>query len=172
MRTQLTWSLAVAFVFEMAYFALVPLVSLHLTALGASPAELGIWLAWAAAIPALLTLYLGRMTDRFGHLKTLMLGAIIIAVSAAALSLADLPWVASIFLGLLYLGDATVVIANQVFVGSLGGSENRVRNFGWVGAAMNVGAMVGAVLGGFLADWRGPWLSFALVAVKIGRAHV
>lgn len=168
MRTQLTWSLAVAFVFEMAYFALVPLVSLHLTALGASPAELGIWLAWAAAIPAVLVLYLGRMTDRFGHLKTLILGAIIITVSAGALSLAVLPWLASILLGLLYVGDATVIIANQVFVGSLGGPEQRVHNYGWIGAAMNVGAMVGAVLGGFLADWRGPWLSFAMVAVIAG----
>ncbi len=168
MRTQLTWSLAIAFVFELSYFMLVPLISIHLTALGATPAELGVWLAWSAVIPALLVLYLGRMADRFGHLKTLMLGATIIAVSAGALSVANLPWVVTIFLGLLYLGDATVIIGNQVFVGSLGGPEQRVRNFGWVGAAMNVGAMLGAVLGGFLADWRGPWLSFAMVAAVAG----
>jgi len=167
-RTQLTWSLAIAFLFEMAYFSIVPLVSLHLTALGASAVELGVWLAWAATIPALLVIYLGRMTDRIGHIKSLIIGAIIIALSAGVLSLANLPWVASLFLGLLYVGDSAVIIAIQVFVGSIGGPEQRVRNFGWIGAAMNVGAIVGAVLGGFLADWRGTWLTFLLVAVIAG----
>lgn len=163
-RKPLHWSLAIALLFEMSYFMVTPLVPLYLTNMGVSAPAIGSWLAWAAAIPAVLALYLGRMADRLGHTRALLAGAAIVAASSAGLALARAPWLASVCLGLLYLGDATVVIANQVYLGSLGAPEERVRHYGWFGAAMNVGAMVGPVVGGLLADWRGPWLSFALVA--------
>lgn len=170
MRRQLSWSLGIAFVFEMSYFMVTPLIPLHLTGLGASPAELGLWLAWAASVPAFLSLFLGRMVDRLGLRRGLLGGAAIVATGVGALALVSPLWLAALFIGLFYLGDATVVIANQVYIGSLGTPEQRVRNYGWFGAFMNIGAMVGPVVGGVLADWRGAEVSFLAAAAITGGA--
>lgn len=164
MNRQLAWSLGIAFLFEMAFFMVVPLIPLHFTALGASPAQLGAYMAWAAVIPAALLLYLGRMADRFGHVRAMAGGALIFGASVAGLVIFDQPWTAALCIGLFYLGDSTVVIANQVYVGSLGGPGEQVRYYGWFGAAINVGAMVGPVVGGAIADWRGPSIGFAAAA--------
>lgn len=169
MRRQLTWSLGIAFVFEMSYFMVTPLIPLHLTGLGASPAELGVWLAWAATVPAALSLYLGRMTDRLGLKRALLGGAVIVAASVLGMALVAPLWLSALFIGLFYLGDATVVIANQVYIGSLGTPDQRVRHYGWFGAFMNIGAMVGPVVGGLLAEWRAPGDSFlAAAAITAG----
>lgn len=166
--------LAVAFI--TAWHTTLPLVPVYAASLGAGPLIVGLIVSSNVAFPLLLAIHVGAAADRLGTTRIARWSAILFVASYALV-------VASRDLGLLALGlacvglaDVGLVIAIQTYVAKSSGPADRDRNFAHLTIWISLGALVGPILGGFLADQWSFRAAFAgsltLAALTLVIAHV
>lgn len=95
----------------------------------------------------------GQLSDRFGRKKMIMAGLFLTVIS-------DLMFAMSSTLPLLYLarfiggmGLGLMVPSNMAYVADITTHETRAKGMGYLGAAMNLGMVLGPGLGGIIAEW-------------------
>lgn len=140
------------------------LVSLYAIELGASQLVIGVLIALYSVFPALLAVYAGRLSDRLGVRLPMLAGSL--GVSAGLL----LPWLSS-SLPALY-ASAVLIGASHMFynvsvqnlVGSIGGAEDRTRNFANYALAMALGSFFGPLAAGLAIDRFGHATSYLYAA--------
>ncbi|HXF66092.1 MAG TPA: MFS transporter [Burkholderiales bacterium] len=140
------------------------LVSLFAIELGASQLVIGVLIALYSVFPALLAVYAGRLSDRLGVRLPMLAGSL--GVSAGLL----LPWL-SPSLPALY-ASAVLIGASHMFynvsvqnlVGSIGGAEDRTRNFANYALAMALGSFLGPLAAGLAIDRFGHAASYLYAA--------
>jgi EmrB/QacA subfamily drug resistance transporter len=112
----------------------------------------------------------GRLADRFGARRTLLVGLAVFAAGSMAAGLARTPAVLLAARALTGLGAATAIPAALALIAMLFDDEGeRHRALGWQSAGMDVGLVAGAVLGGVITSALG-WPAVFLVAVPAGVA--
>ena len=131
--------------------ALRPMVSYRALQVGAPPVALGLIASSFAVVALVVAIPVGRWVDRFGEVRFLRLGSVLLAVDAfAILALRSTVGLAA-SQALLGLGQVQVVVAGQSLMakrGPSGGRERRVRLFS---AAVALGQLVGPVTAGAIA---------------------
>ncbi|HYC03106.1 MAG TPA: MFS transporter [Azospirillaceae bacterium] len=148
----------------------VPFLMLFLTGeRGANPATAGLVVAAFGAGSVVGSLVGGTLADRIGR-KPVMVGAM-------ALSATVMPWIPTLD-SLWAIGGALALIggmtdmyrpASSAAIGDMVGEGQRVRAFGLIYWAANLGSAIAPVLGGALAVWGGHkllyWSNAAVFAV-------
>ena len=131
------------------------LVSLFAIELGASQFIIGVMIATYSLFPALLALYAGKLSDRLGVRLPMLAGTF--GVAAGLL----LPWLSS-SLPALYASAALIGASHMLYnvsmqnlIGSIGGAEDRTRNFSNYALAMALGSFFGPLAAGISIDHYG-----------------
>jgi predicted MFS family arabinose efflux permease len=116
-----------------------------------------------AALPMVLGVAGGRLVDRVGLRRPLLLS--VGAVAASVALPAALPGVASLYVSAAGLGTAFMLfhIAVQHAVGEGSAVSERKVNFGWLALGFSVSNFVGPAVSGFAIDYLGHRATFALL---------
>ena len=129
------------------------LLSLFALDLGTSVSVIGLLVASISLFPLFLSIYAGRLTDRMGLRRPLIVGAAGVTLAMAV------PWfmptLAGLFLSASLLGTSNIffALAMQHWIGILGANaEERTRNFGNYATCVSVGSFVGPIIAGFGID--------------------
>jgi len=148
------------------------LMSLYAIELGASAAAIGLLIALYGLGPLLLSVQAGKVSDRVGSYRPIVLGS-----AGLALGLA-IPYVfaglQALYAAALIIGVALVFlnIALQHLIASLGDAEARTRNVSLQSLAIALGALVGPLLVGISIDHRGHVPTFLYLALTVGASSV
>jgi MFS family permease len=136
--------------------------------LGASPFEIGIMIALYSMPPLCLGVYTGRITDRYGVYKPMVLGAVL-CISGLLLPYM-LPTIVPLYFSATILGLSFMfyTVAIQNLTGAWGPREQRAKNFSTLSIGYSTSGLLGPVLAGYAIDFAGhraAYLAFALSAV-------
>lgn len=139
---------------------------------GATPFIVGTVMALYAALPIVLALPAGRMTDRLGFKIPLLFGTIGICV---ALMLPFLwPSLATLYVTSALLGIAFMafVIASQTLAGAIAKPSERARNFSLISLGFASATFTGPLLAGVMIDQVGHARTFFVLAMPLVPAIV
>jgi len=139
---------------------------------GATPFVVGTVVALYAALPAVLALPAGRMTDRLGFKVPLVFGSSGVFI---ALMLPFLwPSVATLYFAASLLGISFMVfqLAIQTLAGAIAGPSERVRNFSLLSLGYASANFTGPLLTGILIDHIGHARTFLGLAMPLVAATV
>jgi MFS family permease len=140
-------------------------VTLEALRLGASTAIVGVLLALYALLPMLCAVAAGRLSDRIGVRKPMLVGSIVLALGAAV-PLA-LPGLMGLFVGASLVGISFMLyqVTAQNATGELGQPADRAHNFSLFALGYSVSGILGPLLAGFMIDHGGFVATFALLAL-------
>ncbi len=143
------------------------LMSLFALELGASSAAIGMLIALYALGPLLLSVYSGKIADRFGSYQPIFFGLIGLAAGLVIPYL--VPTFAALCVAALLMGIAFVFlnIAMQNLVTSFGDAEARTRNVSLQSLAISLAALLGPLLVGISIDYRGHVPTFLYLALIV-----
>lgn len=143
------------------------LMSLYAIELGASAAAIGLLIALYGLGPLVLSVQAGKVSDRIGSYRPIVLGSAGLALGLAV------PYVFA-GIGLLYaaaliIGIALVFlnIALQHLIASFGDAEERTRNVSLQSLAIALGGMIGPLLVGLSIDHQGHVPTFLYLALTV-----
>ena len=142
-------------------------VPLFAVDLGASPFIVGTVVALYAALPAVLALPAGRMTDRLGFKLPMLAGT---GAVFTALMLPFLwPALATLYVtaALLGLGFMSLQLATQTLAGAIAGVSDRARNFSLLSLGFASANFTGPLLSGVLIDHVGHARTFLALATPL-----
>ena len=141
------------------------IVALDALSRGASPFTVGVLVSLYALLPMFLSVVAGRVVDRIGARRPMLLGSVLIGV-AATLPVA-FPGLPSLFAGatLLGVGFMAFQLAAQNTTGEIGGPTARARNFSLLALGYSVSGFVGPLVAGFAIDHFGFRAAFATLAL-------
>jgi len=133
--------------------------------LGASEFTTGVLMSLFALLPAVLSVSAGRLIDRAGPRRPLLLSFGALAFAAA------LPF-AFPFLEILYLSTTLLGVAfmyvhiamNSVF-GAAGSLEQRALNFSWLALGFSISNSIGPLVAGYAIDGLGHAAAFLVLAL-------
>lgn len=140
-------------------------VSLYALSQGATPLIVGILSGLYAFLPMLLAVSAGRLSDRIGVRRPMLLGSAGIALGAAV------PW-ALPGLGSLYFTTSLIGLAFMFFqvatqnaTGDFGGPAERAKNFSLLALGYSISGFCGPLLAGFLIDHSSFGATFGVLAL-------
>ena len=129
------------------------LLALFALDLGTSVSVIGFLVASISLVPLFLSIYAGRLTDRLGLRRPLVLGAAGVTLAMAVPYF--MPSLVGLFLSAALLGTANIffALAMQHWIGLLANTPTeRTRNFGNYATCVSVGAFIGPIIAGFGID--------------------
>ncbi|MEX0860438.1 MAG: TCR/Tet family MFS transporter, partial [Cucumibacter sp.] len=129
-------------------------------------AQAAVWGGWLlfvyAAMQFLFSPVLGNLSDRFGRRPVLLLSLLGLTVDYILMGVAGTIWL--LFVGRILSGIMGAAISTATaYIADISQRENRARNFGYIGAAVGVGFILGPVIGGQLGEF-GPRIPFFAAA--------
>lgn len=139
-------------------------LSLFALSLQASPFTVGVIVSLLALLPMTFAISAGRIIDRIGVRKPMLLGA---CSTIAGLALAyAVPRLEMLFIASPLVGAGFMLyhIAVNHAAGTLGRPEDRVRNFSLLALTFSTSNFLGPMLTGFAIDWIGFRHTFLLLA--------
>jgi MFS family permease len=146
-------------------FAMIPLLPVYATKLGAAPAISGYWMAFTYVAMALGSIIAGWLSDRFQRRKLLLILAGLISIpSIWLMGLTTNIWHLVILSSATYffLGGMVVALVNAL-AGLFADKTERGKIFGILQMAISLGAFLGGSIAGPIADrWGYPTMFFAL----------
>ena len=140
-------------------------VALDALSLGAATPTVGLLMALFALLPAVLAIPCGRLTDRIGVRRPMLVGSCGVALGAGiAFAFPGLPtlFVAATLIGVSFM---SFQVATQYATGELGGAPARVRNFGLLAVGYSVSSIVAPLSVGFMIDHFGFRAAFAFLTL-------
>ena len=143
-------------------------VSLYALELGASQFTVGLMIGLYSVCPLLLSIAVGRMSDRVEPRLPMMLGT---AGMVAALLLPTLaPSVMTLCFAALLLGLGHLIfdIPLEANVGGVDGAKHRARNYALITMAWSVANFCGPLVAGFFIDALGHRFAFWALSVLAG----
>ena len=159
------------------YLVVLPTVLLHLAFAGfrvnlslfalslhASPFTVGVIVSLMALLPMTFAIGAGRIIDRIGVRKPMLLGSCA-AIAGLALVFA-VPRLEMLFLVSPLVGSGFMLfhIAVNHAMGVLGRPEERIKNFSLLALTFSTSGFLGPMLTGFAIDWIGHRHTFLLLA--------
>jgi MFS family permease len=140
-------------------------VALYVLAQGASPLIVGTLMGLYAFLPMLLSVAAGRLSDRLGVRRPMLLGSWGIMLGAIVPCL--LHGVAPLFVSTSLIGVSFMLfqISMQNATGASGPPSERARNFSLLALGYSISLFGGPLLAGFLIDHASFRTAFAVLAV-------
>lgn len=161
------------------YLVVLPTVLLHLAFAGfrvnlslfalslqASPFTVGVIVSLMALLPMTFVIGAGRIIDRIGVRKPMLLGA---SATIAGLALVfAMPRIEVLFIVSPLVGSGFILfhIAVNHAMGMLGPPAERVKNFSVLALTFSTSGFLGPMLTGFSIDWIGHRNTFLLLAIS------
>jgi len=131
------------------------LMPVYLTNLGAGPVQVGMVFTLSSLVPLALQIFGGALSDSFGRLRTVALGSTIATTGYFIFIFAtSWEWIV-LAMGLELISTALVGPTYGAFVAEQSSPEARGRVFGLCNGLFMIVGIVGAPLGGFLAETYG-----------------
>ncbi len=144
---------------------ILPILPLHIRALGAGLSETGIIMAMFALGSLLGNIPSGMLIGRFGK-KRAMLGALTVeALLALVAALIRRPWMMAPILFGLGAVHTLFFLARLAYFRELVPGWRRGRALSLLGGETRMGSSIGPVMGGFVADWLGFRATFVLFGI-------
>jgi len=139
-------------------------LSLFALSLEATPFTVGAIVSLLALAPMFFVVSAGRVLDRIGVRKPMLLGAG--AIIAGLVLVFAVPRIEVLFIASPLVGSGFILyhIAVHHAAGSMGAPEGRVRNFSLLALSFSTANFIGPMLTGFAIDWIGHRVSFLLLA--------
>jgi MFS family permease len=140
----------------LAYGSLSVVLVLYLAALGVGGALIGLLLGLTLLGDTALSLFLATRADRLGRRRVLMLGALLMVLTAALLGAGSPTWVLVLALGMGVLSPSgneagPFLAVEQTALAGFVPAEARTRLFAWYNLTGSVATALGALCGGWLA---------------------
>jgi predicted MFS family arabinose efflux permease len=130
-------------------------VALYAIRLGESPFNVGTMMALYSLLPMLFAVSIGRLIDRVGSRRPMLIGSTVLAASA----LVPYLWrsVGALYLSSVLIGTSFMLyhVATQHVIGYIGKPEEREVNFSVAALGFSVSGFLGPMLAGFGIDWIG-----------------
>ncbi len=155
LNATLRWFLLAMILANVASEMYFSLLSVYLAQLGASVAQVGLVFSVAAIVPLVLQILGGWLSDSIGRLRTIAIGAAAASVGYVLLPLAPSWQWAVPALMLEYISGSLVGPSFSAFIAEQSTEEARGRVFGITKGIFLTVAVIGPVLGGFLAQHSG-----------------
>lgn len=134
--------------------------SLFAINLGANPFMIGLLIATYALFPLVLAITAGRVSDRFGSRRPMLLGSAAMAIGL----LLPFAWpqLATLYVSAALIGTGFVFfnVSVQNLAGGFGPPEDRTRNFSLLSLGYSGGHLIGAPIAGFGIDFYGYTAAF------------
>ncbi|WEU40891.1 MAG: MFS transporter [Candidatus Odinarchaeum yellowstonii] len=138
------------------YGLVIPLIPFYALQFGASSILLGVLVSVFALMQFFFAPFLGRLSDRVGRRKILLYSLFFSVISFIIFTFA------SSFIMLLasriIAGMATEYSIAYAYISDITGEKSRTSSIGKIGAASNIGIILGPVLGGFVNIYGRFWL--------------
>lgn len=132
---------------------------------GSSTALVGLLLALFALLPALFAVAAGRLSDRIGVRKPMIVGSVVLAVGAMLpLVLHGLP-VLFVSAAVMGVGFMLFQVPAQNATGELGPPTQRSHNYSTLALGYAISGLLGPLVAGFAIDHAGFVATFAIFAV-------
>lgn len=132
---------------------------------GSSTAVVGILLALFALLPACLAVAAGRLSDRIGVRRPMIVGSLILAVGAMLpLVFRGLPglFASAVLMG---VGFMLFQVPAQNATGEIGEPADRARNFSTLALGYAISGLLGPLIAGYSIDHAGFLATFGIFAV-------
>ena len=161
------WLMASVFVVALGYGVVLPVLPLFLERLLADPGRFPLsWHVGAMTAVYAFAMFLfappwGRLSDKFGRRPVILLGLGGFAVMLGMFGLSRDLWFAYAARILGGLFASSILPVAWAYIADMGEPNLRARRFAWMGTAGLLGFLAGPMLGGWLADADGQWISFA-----------
>ncbi|MCM3781712.1 MFS transporter [Neobacillus mesonae] len=131
----------------------IPILPEYLKQFDAAGAAAGYLVAAFGAAQFIFSPIGGKLSDQWGRKKMIMIGLLLTVIS-------DFMFAISTSLPLLYaarfiggIGLGLMVPSNMAYVADITTSDTRAKGMGYLGAAMNLGMVLGPGLGGIIAEF-------------------
>jgi len=140
-------------------------VSLYALSQGATPLVVGILTGLYAFLPMLLAVAAGRLSDRIGVRRPMLVGSCGIALGAA------LPWLwpglVSLYFTTSLIGASFMLfqVATQNATGDFGEPSERAKNFSLLALGYSISGFCGPLLAGFLIDHASFGATFGVLSL-------
>lgn len=145
---------------------LLPLLPIHAINLGADPAAAGYYLAFSNLTLAAGTIAAGWISDRLNHRKIPLIIASLISVPIAWLiGRAGNVWSLSLLTAVLWGGGGLVLTFVGILAGLSAGEHERGKIYGILSLTSGLGALIGGLSSGYIADHWGYPAMFSAVSV-------
>ena len=141
------------------------LITLYALDLGANPLTVGLLFSMYSLFPVFLSLYAGKMSDRYGFPKPMLIGSIgLMGGLLVPYLYPTLPalYVSALAIGLCYI---FYIVSVQHLIGSFGTKETRTRYFSHYSLGIGLTALLGPAIAGFAIDGVGYQSTYLLFAV-------
>jgi len=139
-------------------------VTLFAIDLGASTATIGVLMSLMAVFPTLLAVPFGRLTDRVGVRKPVLVGCV--GVTIGLLLPALFPRLETLFVAVMLLGTSFTCyqVADTNLVGAMGEAKDRTKNYSVLSLGFAGATFLGPLIAGFSIDGIGHRWTFPLLA--------
>lgn len=141
------------------------LITLYAISLGASVLEIGLLFSMYSLFPVFLSLYAGRMSDRYGFQMPMLIGSIgLVGGLLLPYLYPGLPtlYASALVIGLCYI---FYIVSVQHLIGSFGTGTARTRHFSHYSLGIGLTALLGPVVTGFAIDHVGHNQTYLLLAL-------
>ena len=140
-------------------------ISLNALSLGASPLTVGVLMSLFAALPMMLGVSAGRLVDRIGVRRPILLSAGFLALSVALPGI--VPGIVTLHFAAAGAGTSFMLfhIGVQHAVGEMSSETARKDNFGWLALGFSISNFVGPTFAGFSIDTLGYRETFCLLSL-------
>jgi MFS family permease len=140
------------------------LMSLSALELGANEFFVGMIFSTYALFPLLISVYAGKVSDRIGFRKPMLLGSIGLFAGLALPFIwqrLEVLYVAAALIGCCYI---FYTVSVQHLIGAMAEGMERTRNYSWFSLGIGMTALLGPTSAGFLIDAIGHLATFAVLA--------
>jgi MFS family permease len=140
------------------------LMSLSALELGANEFFVGMIFSTYALFPLLLSVYAGKVSDRIGFRKPMLLGSIGLFAGMALPFIwqrLEVLYIAAALIGCCYI---FYTVSVQHLIGAMAEGMDRTRNYSWFSLGIGMTALLGPTSTGFLIDAIGHRSTFAVLA--------
>lgn len=126
--------------------------SLYALSLHSSEFTVGILIALFALFPMIFAVPMGRLIDRIGIIKPMLIGSISMALGCALPSV--IPGLPVLYLAALFIGTGfmAIQVSSQHAVGAMSTTEKRAANFSGLAVGYSISGFCGPVIAGFVID--------------------
>ena len=117
---------------------------------GLKPLSIGLLFTVQIAVAALAKPWMGRLSDRYGRVPTIIIGLLLGAVSITMITWSNNYMVIAVLIGLFGLGLATVTASSAALVADLARESSYGGALGILSSVMDIGHATGPMAGGLL----------------------
>jgi MFS family permease len=148
-----------------AWYIGTPFIPLYLVSHGASVGDVGVVAGLSGIVPFAVALHVGGLVDERGPTVVLVGSVVLFGLGAAILTASH--GIAEVITAytLLTLANIGLAVASQAIVASASTPVTRIRHYGVYAVSYSAGAVVGPVIGGFLATRLGYTATFFAMAL-------